>query len=59
MVSVAAGNFKPLDSAIFRPLLTVEYWEFVVATLESLSAKFDEELGRDAPQGLAAQRLKK
>jgi len=31
----------------------VEYPEFVIATLESLSAKFDEKLGRDAPQGLA------
>jgi hypothetical protein len=30
-----------------------EYREFVVAALESLSAKFDEKLGRDAPQGLA------
>ena len=30
-----------------------EYREFVIATLESLSAKFDEKLGRDAPQGLA------
>jgi hypothetical protein len=30
-----------------------EYREFVIATLESLSAKFDERLGRDAPQGLA------
>jgi hypothetical protein len=30
-----------------------EYREFVVATLENLSAKFDEKLGRNAPQGLA------
>jgi len=30
-----------------------EYREFVIAALESLSAKFDEKLGRDAPQGLA------
>ena len=30
-----------------------EYREFIVGTLESLSAKFDEKLGRDAPQGLA------
>jgi len=30
-----------------------EYQELVIATLESLSAKFDEKLGRDAPQGLA------
>jgi hypothetical protein len=30
-----------------------EYREFVVATLENLSAKSDEKLGRDAPQGLA------
>jgi len=31
----------------------VDYREFVIATLEGLSAKFDEKLGRDAPQGLA------
>ena len=31
----------------------VEYLEFVVTMLEILSAKFDEKLGRDAPQGLA------
>src|SRR5215469_3808240 len=31
----------------------VAYREFVVATLESLSAKSAEKLGRDAPQGLA------
>jgi hypothetical protein len=31
----------------------VEYREFVVTMLEILSAKFDEKLGRDAPQGLA------
>jgi hypothetical protein len=31
----------------------VEYRQFVVATLESLSAEFDEKPGRDAPQGLA------
>jgi len=30
-----------------------EYREFLIAALESLSAKFDEKLGRDAPQGLA------
>jgi len=30
----------------------VEYPEFVIATLESLSAKFDEKLGQDAAQGL-------
>jgi hypothetical protein len=30
-----------------------EYREFVIATLERLSTKFDEKLGRDAPQGLA------
>jgi hypothetical protein len=30
-----------------------EYREFVIAALESRSAKFDEKLGRDAPQGLA------
>jgi hypothetical protein len=30
-----------------------EYREFVVVALESLSAKFDEKLGRDAPKGLA------
>ena len=30
-----------------------DYREFLIATLESLSAKFDEKLGRDAPQGLA------
>jgi hypothetical protein len=31
----------------------VEYREFLVAALESLSAKFDEKLGQDAPRGLA------
>jgi len=31
----------------------MEYRQFAVATLESLSAEFDEKLGRDAPQGLA------
>jgi hypothetical protein len=36
-----------------------EYREFVIAALESRSAKFDEKLGRDAPQGLRAPRLKK
>ena len=30
-----------------------DYREFLIATLESLSAKFDEKLGREAPQGLA------
>ena len=30
-----------------------EYREFLMATLENLSAKFAEKLGRDAPQGLA------
>jgi hypothetical protein len=30
-----------------------EYREFVIAVLEILSAKFNEKLGRDAPQGLA------
>jgi hypothetical protein len=30
-----------------------EYREFVITMLEILSAKFDEKLGRDAPQGLA------
>jgi len=30
-----------------------EYREFLIVALESLSAKFDEKLGRDAPQGLA------
>jgi len=31
----------------------VEYREFVITMVEILSAKFDERLGRDAPQGLA------
>ena len=30
-----------------------EYREFVITMLEILSAKFDEKLDRDAPQGLA------
>ena len=30
-----------------------EYRESLIAALESLSAKFDEKLGRNAPQGLA------
>jgi hypothetical protein len=30
-----------------------EYREFVITMLGILSAKFDEKLGRDAPQGLA------
>ena len=30
-----------------------DYREFLIAALESLSAKFDEKLGPDAPQGLA------
>jgi hypothetical protein len=30
-----------------------EYRQFLVVALESLSAKFDEKLGRDAPPGLA------
>jgi hypothetical protein len=30
-----------------------EYREFLIAALESLSTKFDEKLGRDAPHGLA------
>jgi hypothetical protein len=30
-----------------------EYREFVIAALESLSAKFGEKLGRGAPPGLA------
>ena len=30
-----------------------EYREFLIAALESLSAKFDEKLGRNVPQGLA------
>ena len=30
-----------------------EYRQFLVVALESLSAKFDEKLGRDAPAGLA------
>ena len=30
-----------------------EYRQFVITTLEILSEKFDEKLGRDAPQGLA------
>jgi hypothetical protein len=30
-----------------------DYREFLITTLESLSAKFDEKLGRNAPQGLA------
>jgi hypothetical protein len=36
-----------------------DYREFLIATLESLSAKFDEKLGRDAPKGLRAPQLKK
>ena len=30
-----------------------EYREFLIATMERLSAKFDEKLGRDGPEGLA------
>lgn len=30
-----------------------DYREFLVGAVESLSAKFDEKLGPDAPQGLA------
>jgi hypothetical protein len=30
-----------------------EYREFLIVALESLSGKFDEKLGRNAPQGLA------
>jgi hypothetical protein len=36
-----------------------EYREFLIAALESLSSRFDEKLGRDAPKGLRAPQLKK
>ena len=41
------------DLLCTRRMSEAEYREFLIVALESLSAKFDEKLGRDAPQGLA------
>ena len=41
------------DLLCTRRMSEAEYRDFVIAALETLLAKFDEKLGRDAPQGLA------